>query len=770
MSLLGRNISNFLNSVGITDSISVRDYGIKGGFGVKDAEDIVDDKELGQFEEGIVHRKKYGKKAYVDRDVKWKKPEWLQNTTTTVTMVVENATVQENLTLEHADTDFHMSTFVKDYDVVLSPPAVGETTKISYAVDGRPVVMEPIEIPCTDRKSWLKGMDKALTDLKDMSLEEVFALEARVKEPDTLFIPAEICDLDYLSAHRHTEEKPFYNIKDIEKKGDGYEVSFLRFGENARDEVLEHHVERSKTVLRGFLSSEYRRGHLLVAEKKGKVLVRGVVDGEKIPVYTKDGNLEVEETGQEGNLVLTRCDDDGRPIVDAHGHTNAWQADAEKFAKFYDLDGETGIATPKKVRQRFVQVDRDIVIYKPWGEDREMVPQVIRAGGYVNVEDGKGIAKEEFEETYVSHEASENEKTADAISFAVDRKKYREFDHFSDLAGTYVGAWKPAFIVDREPLTVRIPVSLIKGREICCEGRKDKDGISEEYVALEIGGKPVRLYRDFRETPKDHVYHEGIEPAGKDEYGEDMVAVTFAPFEKNVAVLGHISEKLLERQAQVEEWMKDVTERRETVKDTAVLLDRENTDTCLHVLENKDVLRSDNDSVYLTTAINDINAELQDGRLGFAERKKALERFVKDLEAHSGECYVENGLVMEKDKFCVEGKDGVMDQIIPVKGVPGVFIHMSQKGDDISTFGAEVISLDGKKTAENLGNMGYTVKERTSVLEFDWKSLAKEGVVTYCMANGKTACDVRVGDRKESSLARSADRQKSLQRESEQDM
>lgn len=210
--------------------------------------------------------------------------------------------------------------------------------------------------------------------------------------------------------------------------------------------------------------------------------------------------------------------------------------------------------------------------------------------------------------------------------------------------------------------------------------------------------------------------------------------------------------------------------KKETVKDTAVLLDSENTGTCLHVLAQKDNLRSDNDSVYLTTLINNVNAELQGDRLDADGKRKALDGFVKEIESHRGECYVENGLIMEKDKFCVSEPDGKVSKIIPVKGVPGVFIHMSQQGMDASTLKAEIITVDGKKMAESLGNTGYTVKERTNVIEYDRKIVPLDKTVTYDMANGKTACDVRVGGKKETALSRAVERQRGLQQETEQNM
>ena len=680
MSLLGRNISNFLNSVGVSDSISVNDYKINGRSGLSETDKVVDDKELGPYEVGVVHRKAYGTRAYIDRDILWKEDGfgWKR----TVTMLIENANVRKDTTLRQVDTDFHMSVHVEASDLVISPPEKGEVTRISFMVGGRPVDMKPVEIHCDDKKDWLKRMDKAITDLRDMGLDRSSELLSRVREPKPLFIPAGIDGVDELLAR-----KEFYDIKAVENKNDGHEVSFVRYGERMRKALLEEVASYSELGWLDFLSQKYKDGHLLVAEKKGKVLVREV------------------------------------------------------------NDAESGIASPKSVPQKFVQIDRDVVIYKPWGEDGELVPQVIRAGGYLNVtnrDDVYGIAKEEFEETYSSRNASTAEKTCDAIDSAVkDIGKRQDY------------------------IVVRVPASLIDGQEGCRSGHTEARE-TNDFTRVTVGGKTFSLFKD-RKIDGIH-YSENIASSGMNEYGESMMEITFAPTEEHVEVLEHIGGKLKEREAEVNEWMKDVVAKRETVKDTAVLLDSENTDTCLHVLAQKDNLRSDNDSVYLTTLINNVNAELQGDRLDADGKRKALDGFVKEIESHRGECYVENGLIMEKDEFCVSEPDGKVSQIIPVKGVPGVFIHMSQQGMDASTLKAEIITVDGKKMAESLGNTGYTVKERTNVIEYDRKIVPLDKTVTYDMANGKTACDVRMGDKKESSLARSADRQKSLQQETEQNM
>lgn len=140
---------------------------------------------------------------------------------------------------------------------------------------------------------------------------------------------------------------------------------------------------------------------VVVAEKAGRVLARPAKEGEQIDVWTKNGNFEGSETAHEGEMILTRADDNGQPVLDSYGHNNSWKMSAEKFMAKYDTthpDPETGAFKPAGAPQTFVQVGKDISLKASWGE-----VQNIRQGGYLNITDPKdvyGIAREEFQETY----------------------------------------------------------------------------------------------------------------------------------------------------------------------------------------------------------------------------------------------------------------------------------------------------------------------------------------------------------------------------------
>ena len=125
------------------------------------------------------------------------------------------------------------------------------------------------------------------------------------------------------------------------------------------------------------------------AEKDACVLARPAVQGEIIPVFTKNGYLEAVERGVSGNIVVTRCDLSARPIVDK-----------------YDSAGmrpEDGFTRPKGGVQQFIQADDDVAIMVPWGEDGALIPETIDRDSWLNITDDEdiyGVATEEFRETY----------------------------------------------------------------------------------------------------------------------------------------------------------------------------------------------------------------------------------------------------------------------------------------------------------------------------------------------------------------------------------
>ena len=148
---------------------------------------------------------------------------------------------------------------------------------------------------------------------------------------------------------------------------------------------------------------------IVLARKNGYIHVYKAEEKKVIQVWTKNGNLESEEEILPGQLLVTRSDKIGHPVVDSNGHTNSWRIDIEVLRKKYDFDEDTldrdgdVVAVPKGGVQVFKKLTEDTVFMKPWGEGGALVEQKILAGGWANITDLSdvyGIAAEEFSETY----------------------------------------------------------------------------------------------------------------------------------------------------------------------------------------------------------------------------------------------------------------------------------------------------------------------------------------------------------------------------------
>lgn len=144
----------------------------------------------------------------------------------------------------------------------------------------------------------------------------------------------------------------------------------------------------------------------VLAEKGTPVLVRELPEGTTVTVWTQNGDTEAVETVGAGQVVVTRCDETGTPILNKQGHENSWIQSIEDLSATYDTDGidSNGMVMPKSGNpRRMIRIDRDAAVMKPWGPNGSMVPQTCRAGGYMNITDPEGayfISEEEFAETH----------------------------------------------------------------------------------------------------------------------------------------------------------------------------------------------------------------------------------------------------------------------------------------------------------------------------------------------------------------------------------
>lgn len=163
-------------------------------------------------------------------------------------------------------------------------------------------------------------------------------------------------------------------------------------------------------------SAEYVRTCLATGDRAIKaykftpVLARVAVAEEELIVYIENGHEEAREWIYPGDVIAKRANPDGTAFTDANGHMNIWKMNPDCFYFRYDIEqlGETEeLCYPRKDRLLFLQVKENIAIYFQHGKEREMVSQVIDAGGYLNITDMDsiyGISEHEFEETYKSVE------------------------------------------------------------------------------------------------------------------------------------------------------------------------------------------------------------------------------------------------------------------------------------------------------------------------------------------------------------------------------
>lgn len=146
------------------------------------------------------------------------------------------------------------------------------------------------------------------------------------------------------------------------------------------------------------------------AKKSGKIVIMDpeteTVNGE-FTTYTSQGNAEASEKLADDAVLIARADENGKPFVDDFGHTNMWQIKEEKLrTRYADIPEEIrpGMAfDPASVPQDFVQVDKDVAVMCPWGENGRLIPQTVDAGGYLtsaSANDCYGIAADEFANTY----------------------------------------------------------------------------------------------------------------------------------------------------------------------------------------------------------------------------------------------------------------------------------------------------------------------------------------------------------------------------------
>ncbi len=133
-------------------------------------------------------------------------------------------------------------------------------------------------------------------------------------------------------------------------------------------------------------------------KKFARVQARPGIVGEKIATILRDGHAEVDplhpEVVGEGEWVITNPGGE------------QYKVSAEKFKARYDVEngpGADGKYAPKGKPIVAMQIHEDIAIMVPWGENRSLIPQKLRAGSFLNITDIDsiyGIGEQEFYDTY----------------------------------------------------------------------------------------------------------------------------------------------------------------------------------------------------------------------------------------------------------------------------------------------------------------------------------------------------------------------------------
>lgn len=130
---------------------------------------------------------------------------------------------------------------------------------------------------------------------------------------------------------------------------------------------------------------------------EGEVITTYSVDADGKPIVEKVDTVKKDDKGRLG-MVVTKADENGKPIVDANGNKNEWIIGRTKFDSKYDeVAGRPGFYQPKGGPQIFVEIPDNIILYQ-WGDDMK-----IAAGGYINItniSDMYGISQRDFADTY----------------------------------------------------------------------------------------------------------------------------------------------------------------------------------------------------------------------------------------------------------------------------------------------------------------------------------------------------------------------------------
>lgn len=150
--------------------------------------------------------------------------------------------------------------------------------------------------------------------------------------------------------------------------------------------------EFTKVNIIEYLKNTYEPSDYKIARKIGKVKAREGVVGEKIATILKSGLIETYNSVH-NDIYLDKND-----MVITNPTSEEYVISYKNFLKSYKkLKGNTYV--PKKNLKIIVELKNNVTFMAPWQELMK-----IKKGGFLvinNQDDIYGIAKEEFEETYI---------------------------------------------------------------------------------------------------------------------------------------------------------------------------------------------------------------------------------------------------------------------------------------------------------------------------------------------------------------------------------
>ena len=153
--------------------------------------------------------------------------------------------------------------------------------------------------------------------------------------------------------------------------------------------------------------------NVIEAKKNAKVFARQGNLGEKVITWALDdfGNSIVEredyvtldENTHEPGWVVTKIDQEEKPVIDINNHTNQWIIRNSVFHSKYNGDfSQPGVFVSKGITQQFIPISENIQIIVKTGATMN-----ISSGGYLNVTNPErisGISAKDFQDTYIKCE------------------------------------------------------------------------------------------------------------------------------------------------------------------------------------------------------------------------------------------------------------------------------------------------------------------------------------------------------------------------------